>query len=186
MTPADIKKTAEQKMQKSLESLKVDLGKVRTGRAHTGLLDHVMVDYYGSMTPIKGLANINLADARTITVQPFEKKLAGAIEKAIRDADLGLNPSAQGDLVRVPMPALTEERRRDLAKVVKGEGEGARVAVRNIRRDANANLKDLLKAKTISEDDDRRATEEIQKLTDKAIAEIDKQVQAKEVELMAV
>jgi ribosome recycling factor len=186
MTPADLKKTAEQKMQKSLESLKTDLGKVRTGRAHTGLLDHIMIDYYGTLTPIKGVANITLADSRTISVQPFEKKLAGAIEKAIRDSDLGLNPSAQGDMVRVPMPALTEERRRDLAKVVKGEAEGARVAVRNIRRDANTQLKDMLKAKTISEDDERRAQDEIQKLTDRSIADIDKQVQAKEAELMAV
>jgi ribosome recycling factor len=186
MTPADLKKTAEQKMQKSLESLKTDLGKVRTGRAHTGLLDHIMIDYYGTLTPIKGVANITLADSRTISVQPFEKKLAGAIEKAIRDSDLGLNPSAQGDMVRVPMPALTEERRRDLAKVVKGEAESARVAVRNIRRDANAQLKDLLKAKTISEDDERRAQDDIQKLTDRSIADIDKQVQAKEAELMAV
>ncbi len=186
MTPADIKKTAEQKMQKSLESLKVDLGKVRTGRAHAGLLDHIMVDYYGSPSPLKGVANVNLADARTISVQPFDKKMAGAIEKAIRDSDLGLNPSAQGDMVRVPMPALTEERRRDLAKVVKAEAEGARVAVRNIRRDANTHLKDMLKAKTISEDDERRAQEEIQKLTDRMITEVDKQVQAKEAELMAV
>ncbi|MDE2344345.1 MAG: ribosome recycling factor [Betaproteobacteria bacterium] len=183
---ADVKKSAEQKMQKSLETLKADLGKVRTGRAHAGLLDHVKVDYYGTPTPINQVAGINLIDARTIGVSPYEKKMAAAVEKAIRDSDLGLNPSSQGDLIRVPMPALTEERRRDLTKVVKAEAENARVAVRNVRRDALAHLKDLQKSKSISEDEERRAQEEIQKLTDRFVGEIDKQLAAKESELMAV
>jgi len=183
---ADVKKTAEQKMLKSLESLRADLGKVRTGRAHTGILDHVMVDYYGNPTAISQVANITLMDARTIAVQPWEGKMVGAVEKAIRDADLGLNPSSQGNLIRVPMPALTEERRRDLIKLVKTEGENAKVAMRNVRRDANAQLKDLLKDKAIGEDDERRAQEDIQKLTDKYIAEIDKALVAKEADLMAV
>jgi ribosome recycling factor len=186
MTVADVKKSADQKMQKTLEALKVDLGKVRTGRAHTGILDHVHVDYYGNPTALNQVANVSLLDARTISVTPWEKKMVSAIEKAIRDAGLGLNPSAMGDLIRVPMPALTEERRRDLTKVVKAEAENARVAVRNIRRDANTGLKELLKSKAISEDDDRRAMEDIQKLTDRHIAEIDKAVAAKEVDLMAV
>jgi ribosome recycling factor len=183
---ADIKKTAEQKMHKTIETLKVDLGKVRTGRAHAGILDHVMVDYYGTMMPVNQVANVTLTDARTISVQPWEKKMASVIEKAIRDSDLGLNPSSQGDLIRVPMPALTEERRRDLIKVVKTEGEGAKVAVRNVRRDANAHLKVELKAKAISEDDDKRAEDDIQKLTDRHIAEIDKLIAEKEKDLMAV
>lgn len=183
---AEIKKTAEQKMHKTVEALKVDLGKVRTGRAHAGILDHVMVDYYGTMMPVNQVANVTLSDARTISVQPWEKKMASVIEKAIRDSDLGLNPSAQGELIRVPMPALTEERRRDLIKVVKTEGESAKVAVRNVRRDANAHLKDELKAKTISEDADKRAEDEIQKLTDRHIAEIDKLIAEKEKDLMAV
>ena len=183
---ADIKKTAEQKMKKSIESLKADLAKVRTGRAHAGILDHVMVDYYGTPTPVPGVANVTLIDARTIGVTPWEKKMANTIEKAIRDAGLGLNPSTTGDIVRVPMPALTEERRRDLTKIVKGEGENARVAVRNVRRDANTQLKDLLKKKSIAEDEERRAQDEIQKLTDRHIADIDKALQAKEAELMAV
>ena len=183
---ADIKKTAEQKMKKSLDSLKVDLAKVRTGRAHAGILDHVMVDYYGTATAIPGVASVTLIDARTIGVTPWEKKMTHAIEKAIRDADLGLNPSTTGEIVRVPMPSLTEERRRDLTKIVKGEGENAKVAVRNVRRDANTQLKDLLKKKAIAEDEERRAQDEIQKLTDRHIAEIDKSLQAKEAELMAV
>lgn len=183
---ADVKKSAEQRMQKSLEALKVDLGKVRTGRAHTGILDHVMVDYYGSPVPISTVANINLIDSRNIGVTPWEKKMVGAVEKAIRDSDLGLNPSSQGDLIRVPTPALTEERRRELIKVVKGEAENAKVAVRNVRRDANATLKDLLKDKAISEDDERRSQEEIQKLTDRYVAEVDKILQAKETDLMAI
>jgi ribosome recycling factor len=183
---ADVKISAEQKMQKSLETLKVDLGKVRTGRAHTGILDHVMVDYYGTPTAINQVASISLLDGRTIGVTPWEKKLVTAIEKAIRDADLGLNPSTQGETVRVPMPPLTEERRKELIKVVKHEAENAKVAVRNVRRDANATLKDLVKDKTISEDDERRAQEDIQKLTDRYIAEIDKALQAKEADLMAI
>lgn len=183
---AEIKKSAEQKMQKSLEALKLDLGKIRTGRAHTGLLDHVTVDYYGNPTAINQVANINLADARTITVAPWEKKMLGAIEKAIRNSDLGLNPATVGELIRVPMPPLTEERRRDLTKVVKHEGEAARVAMRNIRRDANAHLKDLLKEKKIAEDEEHRGQDDIQKLTDRYIAEIDKLLHAKEAELMAV
>jgi ribosome recycling factor len=183
---ADVKKTAEQKMQKSLEALKSDLGKVRTGRAHTGILDHVMVDYYGTPMPISQVASLTLIDARTIGISPWEKKMGALIEKAIRDSDLGLNPSSQGDLIRVPMPALTEERRRELTKVVRGEGENAKVAVRNLRRDANHHLKDLLKKKEVSEDDERRAQDEIQKLTDKFIAEIDKLLAVKEADLMAV
>jgi ribosome recycling factor len=183
---ADVKKNAETKMGKTIESLKTDLGKVRTGRAHTGILDHVMVDYYGAATPINQLANINLADARTIMVTPFEKKMSGAIEKAIRDSDLGLNPSSMGDGIRVPTPALTEERRKDLIKVVRGEAEDARVSVRNIRRDANTDLKNLLKDKSITEDEDRRGQDEIQKLTDRSIVEIDKLLTAKEADLMQV
>ncbi|MFA5171343.1 MAG: ribosome recycling factor [Sulfuriferula sp.] len=183
---ADVKKITEQKMSKSLDSLKTDLMKVRTGRAHTGILDHVMVDYYGNPTAINQIANVTLMDARTISVQPWEAKMVGAVEKAIRDSDLGLNPSSQGNLIRVPMPALTEERRRDLIKVVKTEGEGAKVAIRNVRRDANEQLKKALKDKEISEDDERRTQDEIQKLTDKFIAEVDKALVTKEAELMAV
>lgn len=182
----EIKKTAEQKMKKSLESLKGDLAKVRTGRAHAGILDHVMVDYYGTLTAIPSVANVTLIDARTIGVTPWEKKMTHAVEKAIRDADLGLNPSTTGEIVRVPMPALTEERRRDLTKIVKGEGENAKVAMRNVRRDANTHLKDLLKKKSIAEDEERRAQDDIQKLTDRHIADIDKALQVKEAELMAV
>lgn len=182
----DVKKSAEQKMQKSLEALKVDLGKIRSGRAHTGFLDHVTVDYYGSPTLINQVANINLIDARTIGVMPWEKKMASVIEKAIRESDLGLNPMLVGETIRVPMPALTEERRRDLIKVVKHEAETVRVAARNIRRDANAHLKELLKTKQISEDDERRGQDDIQKLTDRYITEIDKVLQVKEAELMAV
>jgi ribosome recycling factor len=183
---SDIKKSAEQKMQKSLEALKLDLGKVRTGRAHTGLLDHITVDYYGTPTAINQVANISLADARTITVAPWEKKMLGSIEKAIRNSDLGLNPMTVGELVRVPMPPLTEERRRDLTRIVKHEAETARVAMLNIRRAANAHLKELLKDKKIAEDEERRGQDEIQKLTDRYIAEIEKILQTKEAELMAV
>ena len=183
---ADIKKTAEQKMGKSVETLKHDLAKVRTGRAHTGLLDHLHVDYYGSPMPIAQCANITLADARTITVQPWEKKMVPVIEKAIRDSDLGLNPATSGDLIRVPMPALTEERRRDLIKVVRHEAENARIAVRNIRRDANEHLKRLLKDHAVAEDDERHAQADVQKLTDRYIAEIDKVLAAKETDLMAI
>lgn len=186
MTAADTKKSVEQKMQKSIEAFKADLAKVRTGRAHTGLLDHIQVDYYGSMVPLNQVANVTLVDARTIGVQPWEKKMVGVVEKAIRESDLGLNPATQGDLIRVPMPALTEERRRELTKVVKSEGESAKVAVRNLRRDANEQLKKLVKDKEISEDDDRRAQDDVQKLTDKFVAEIDKLVQQKEAEIMTV
>jgi ribosome recycling factor len=173
-------------MHKTLDTLKADLGKIRTGRAHTGILDHIHVDYYGNPTPLNQVANVSLIDARTIGVTPWEKKMVAVIDKAIREADLGLNPATMGDTVRVPMPALTEERRRDLTKVVKGEAENARVAVRNIRRDANTALKELLKSKAVSEDDERRAQEDIQKLTDRYIAEIDKALAAKETDLMAV
>ena len=183
---ADVKKTAEQKMKKSFEAFKNDLAKVRTGRAHTGLLDHVMVDYYGTPTAVPQVANVTLLDARTIGVTPWEKKMSSAIEKAIRDSDLGLNPSTMGDTVRVPMPALTEERRKDLIKVVHKEGENARVAVRNVRRDAIHQLKELLKQKKVAEDEERRAQDDVQKLTDRYIAEIDKSLQAKEADLMAI
>ena len=182
----DLKKTADQKMQKSLESLKNDLAKVRTGRAHIGLLDHVMVEYYGSMVAVNQVANVNLGDSRTINVQPYEKNMIGKVEKAIRDGDLGLNPATNGDLIRVPMPMLTEERRRDLTKIVRVEGEGAKVAIRNVRRDANDTLKKLLKDKEISEDDERRAQEDVQKMTDKAVSEVDRLLQVKEIDLMAV
>ncbi|MDO9450646.1 MAG: ribosome recycling factor [Rugosibacter sp.] len=182
----ELKKITEQKMQKSLESLQADLAKVRTGRAHTGILDHVQVDYYGSPMPINQVANITLLDARTIGVQPWEKPMVPKVEKAIRDADLGLNPATQGDVIRVPMPALTEERRRDLIKVVKHEGENAKIAIRNLRRDANTHLKDALKSKEISEDDERRAQDDIQKLTDRSVLEVDKLLADKEKDLMAV
>lgn len=183
---ADLKKNTEAKMHKSVEALKNDLAKVRTGRAHTGILDHVMVDYYGTPTAVPQVANVTLLDARTIGVQPWEKPMLAKVEKAIRDSDLGLNPSAMGEVIRVPMPALTEERRKDLIKVVRAEGENAKVAVRNLRRDGNSALKDAVKAKLISEDDDRRTQDEIQKLTDKSIVEIDKMLAQKEQELMQI
>jgi ribosome recycling factor len=182
----ELKKSIEQKMQKSVEALKSDLAKVRTGRAHTGLLDHVMVDYYGSMVPVNQVANITLIDARTIGVQTWEKPMLGKVERAIRDSDLGLNPANMGELLRVPMPALTEERRRDLTKVVRHEGENAKIAIRNLRRDANQQLKDAVKDKAISEDDERRGEEEVQKLTDKYVVEIDKLLSQKEQELMQI
>lgn len=182
----ETKKNAEGKMQKTIETLKANLLKVRTGRAHTGLLDHVMVEYYGNMTPLSQVAGVTLADARTIAVQPWERNMAGKIEKAIRDCDLGLNPAANGDIIRVPMPALTEERRKDLIKVVRTEAENARVSVRNVRRDANNELKSLLKDKTISEDDERRGQDDIQKLTDKFVAEVDRLLAEKEKDLLAV
>jgi ribosome recycling factor len=183
---ADIKKLTEEKMVKTAEKLKTDLTKIRTGRAHTGLLDHVQVEYYGSMVPVNQVANITLIDSRTIGAQPFEKSMVGKIEKAIRDCDLGLNPATQGDLIRVPMPMLTEERRKDLIKVVRGETEDARVAVRNVRRDANEQLKRALKDKEISEDDERRGQDDVQKLTDKYIADLDRQLADKEKELLTV
>jgi ribosome recycling factor len=182
----DIKKSTEQKMKKSLETLKLDFSKIRTGRAHIGLLDHVLVDYYGTPTPISQVANVTLVDSRTLGVTPWDKKMAQAIEKAIRNSDLGLNPAAVGELIRVPMPALTEERRRDLIKVVHREAENARVAVRNIRRDANHHLKELLKQKKIAEDAEHRAQDDVQKLTDRYIVEVDKMLQAKEADLTAI
>ncbi len=186
MSIPEIKKTAESKMGKSIEAFKNELHKIRTGRAHPGLLDQVQVDYYGSMVPISQVANVALLDARTISVQPWEKGMGPKIEKAIRESDLGLNPSAQGDLLRVPMPGLTEERRRELTKVVRNAGEDAKIAVRAVRRDANEQLKKLLKEKLVAEDDERRAQDEVQRLTDRTIAEIDRLVQGKEAEVMAV
>jgi len=183
---AELKKTTEQKMGKSIEAFKHDLAKVRTGRAHTGLLDHVKVDYYGTPSPINQVAKIILLDSRTIGVTPFEKKLIPTIEKGIRESDLGLNPVTSGDTIRLPMPALTEERRKELIKVVKHEAENARVAVRNLRRDAIHHLKEALKKKEVSENDERRAQDEVQKMTDRHIGEIDKLLQQKETELMAV
>jgi ribosome recycling factor len=186
MTMQEIKQTAESKMAKSVEAFKTELQKIRTGRAHPGILDQVHVDYYGSMVPISQVANVSLLDARTISVQPWEKGMGAKIEKAIRESDLGLNPSSQGDLLRVPMPALTEERRRDLTKVVRHAAEEAKVAVRNLRRDANEHAKRLLKDKDITEDEERRGQDDVQKLTDRTIAEIDKLTQVKEQEILAV
>lgn len=186
MTIADIKKTAETKMAKSIEALKGELQKIRTGRAHPGILDQVHVEYYGSMVPISQVANVSLVDARTISVQAWEKPMAAKIEKAIRESDLGLNPASQGDVIRVPMPALTEERRRELTKVVRHTGEDSKVAVRNLRRDANEHLKKLMKDKLATEDEERRSQDEVQKLTDRTIAEIDRLVQAKEADILAV
>lgn len=186
MTIADTRKNAETKMGKSLDALKSELQKIRTGRAHPGILDQVQVEYYGSLVPISQVANVSLLDARTISVQPWEKGMGSKIEKAIRESDLGLNPSSQGDLLRVPMPALTEERRRDLTKVVRGSGEDCKVAVRNVRREANEQLKRLLKDKLVSEDDERRAQDDVQRLTDRVIGEVDRLVQAKEAEVLAV
>ena len=186
MSTADIKKTAETKMARSVEAFKGELQKIRTGRAHPGILDQVHVEYYGSSVPISQVANVSLLDARTISVQPWEKGMGAKIEKAIRESDLGLNPSTAGDLIRVPMPALTEERRKDLTKVVRHAGEEAKVAVRNLRRDANDQAKRLLKDKEITEDDERRVQDDVQKLTDRTIAEIDKLVQGKEAEILAV
>ena len=186
MSIADIKKQSVDKMAKSVEALKHDLAKVRTGRAHAGLVDHLKVDYYGTETPIPQVANVTLSDARTIQIQPWDKKMVHAVEKAIRDSDLGVNPATSGDVIRVPMPALTEERRKELIKVVKHEAENARVAVRNLRRDANDHARRLAKDKTISEDEERRSLDELQKLTDRTIAEIDRLTSAKEAEIMAV
>lgn len=182
----ELKKTTEHKMQKSLEALRLDLAKVRTGRAHTGLLDHVQVDYYGTLMPINQVANITLLDARTIGVQPWEKPMVAKVEKAIRDSGLGLNPATQGDVLRIPMPVLTEERRRDLIKVVKHEGEDAKIAIRNLRRDANTHLKDALKKHEVSEDEERRTQDDVQKLTDRYVAEVDRLLAEKEKDLMAI
>lgn len=186
MSVAEIRKATEDKMNKTMEALKTDLQKVRTGRAHTGILDHIQIDYYGSMVPLSQVANLSLADSRTITVQPWERNLINVVEKAIRESDLGLNPSAMGETIRVPMPALTEERRKDLTKFIKGEGEHAKVAIRNLRRDANDAFKKLVKDKDISEDDERRGQEDIQKMTDRFVAEVDKMLQVKEAEIMTV
>jgi len=186
MSIAEIKKNSETKMARSVEAFKSELQKIRTGRAHPGILDQVHVDYYGSMVPISQVANVTLLDARTISVQPWEKGMGPKIEKAIRESDLGLNPSTQGDLLRVPMPALTEERRKELTKVVRHSGEDAKIAVRNLRRDANEHAKKLMKDKEITEDEERRSLDEVQKLTDRTIAEVDRLIAAKEAEIMAV
>ena len=186
MSTADIKKTAETKMGRTIESFKGELQKIRTGRAHPGMLDQIHVDYYGSPVPLSQVAQLSLLDARTIGVQPWEKPMISKVEKAIRESDLGLNPSTTGEVIRVPMPALTEERRKDLTKVVKGLGEDSKVAIRNLRREANEHGKKLLKDKEITEDDERRLVDDIQKLTDRTIAEIDKLVQGKEAEILAV
>ena len=183
---SDVRQSAEQKMTRSIETLKTDLAKVRTGRAHTGLLDHIHVDYYGTSMPLSQVANVTLADPRTIGVTPWEKKMIPVVEKAIRDSDLGLNPATSGDIIRVPMPPLTEERRKELIKVVHREAEAAKVAVRNVRRDANEQLKKLLKDKQCSEDDERRAHDDLQKLTDRVIGEIDQLLQVKEADLLAI
>jgi ribosome recycling factor len=186
MSLADVKKSATERMGKSIETLKADLAKVRTGRAHTGILDHIQVDYYGSATALTQIANVTLIDARTIGVQPWEKKMITTVEKAIRDSDLGLNPSTQGDMIRVPTPPLTEERRKEMVKLVKGEAEDAKIAIRNIRRDANEQVKKLVKDKLASEDDERRSNDEIQKLTDKFVVDVDKIVADKEKEILTV
>ncbi|MDR1311687.1 MAG: ribosome recycling factor [Burkholderiaceae bacterium] len=186
MTIADLKKNAEQRMGKSVEALKAGLAKVRTGRAHTGVLDHILVDYYGSPMPVNQVANVTLLDARTISVQPWEKKMIAVVEKAIRESDLGLNPATQGDLIRVPLPPLTEERRKEMVKLVRNEGEDAKVAVRGIRRDANEVLKKMVKDKICSEDDERRAQDDVQKLTDRFVREVDQVVVEKEKEVMTV
>jgi len=186
MSIAEIQKSAEQKMQKSVEALKHDFAKIRTGRAHIGMLDHIQVDYYGSMVPLSQVAQLSLGDARTITIQPWEKKMIPVVEKAVRESELGLNPSTTGDIVRVPMPLLTEQRRKELVKIVKQEGENAKISVRTLRRDANQQVKEMLKEKEISEDDDRRAEDAVQKLTDRYVAEIDRLGAEKEKEVMTV
>ena len=186
MSAAQIKTNADQKMQKSIETFKANLAKIRTGRASPGILEHIMVDYYGNPTPISQVANLGLADARTINVTPWEKNMVAVVEKAIRDSDLGLNPATQGAVIRVPMPPLTEERRKELTKLVKSEGEETKIAIRNLRRDANEHLKRLVKDKEISEDEERRAQDEIQKLTDRYVADVDKLVVEKDKEIMTV
>jgi ribosome recycling factor len=182
----DIKKDAAKRMDKSIESLRQEMTKLRTGRAHTSLLDHITVEYYGSPMPLNQVANVTVPDARTLMITPWEKNMVGPIEKAIMTSDLGLTPATAGTVIRVPLPVLTEERRRELIKVVKSEGEGARVAIRNIRRDANNELKSLVKDKDITEDDERRAADDIQKLTDRFIAEVDQLLVAKEAELIEI
>lgn len=186
MSVAEIKKSAETRMAKTIENLQTELAKVRTGRAHPGLLDHVQVEYYGSMVPISQVANVSVMDGRTLGVQVWEKHMAPVVDKAIRESDLGLNPQLMGELIRVPMPPLTEERRRDLTKVVRAEGESAKVAIRNLRREANEQLKRLVKDKEISEDQERRAQDDVQKLTDRFVAEVDKLISQKESEIMTV
>lgn len=186
MSLSDVKKSTEARMGRSIEALQVSLSKIRTGRAHAGILDHVMVEYYGSPVPVSQVANVNAMDARTLSVQVWEKTMAAAVEKAIRESDLGLNPISMGDNIRVPMPALTEERRRDLTRVVRADGEDAKVAVRNQRRDANDTLKKMVKDKEISEDDERRTQDDIQKLTDRFVSQIDDLITQKEAEIMTV
>ncbi|MCQ9616286.1 ribosome recycling factor [Paenalcaligenes niemegkensis] len=186
MSLSEIRTSAESRMNRSIEALQTSLGKIRTGRAHAGLLDHVTVDYYGSPVPVSQVANVSVLDARTLSLQVWEKQMAQVVDKAIRESDLGLNPISLGETIRVPMPALTEERRRDLTRLVRSEGEDAKVAVRNLRRDANDTAKRMLKDKEISEDDERRFQDEIQRLTDKFVAEIDKIVSVKEAEVMTV
>ena len=186
MTIADIRKTTEEKMDQSIGAFKSNLTKIRTGRANPALLDSLHIDYYGTLMPINQVANVSLLDSRTISIQPCEKGMGAKIEKAIRESDLGLNPASMGDLIRVPMPPMSEERRKELTKVVKGEGEGAKIAVRNLRRDGNEAVKKLVKDKLASEDDQKRAEAEIQKVTDRHIAEIDRLVAAKEQDIMAV
>ena len=186
MSLSEVGKSADVRMQRSVEALGNNLAKIRTGRAHTGILDHVMVEYYGSPVPISQVANVNAIDARTLSVQVWEKSMAGPVEKAIRESDLGLNPIPMGDNIRVPMPALTEERRRDLTRVVRSEGEDAKVAIRNIRREANDSLKKMVKDKSISEDEERRMQDDIQKLTDRHVGQVDEMVTQKEAEIMTV
>jgi ribosome recycling factor len=186
MSAAQIKTNADQKMQKSIEAFKANLAKIRTGRANPGILEHIMVDYYGNPTPISQVANLGLADARTINVTPWEKNMVAVVEKAIRDSDLGLNPATQGVVIRVPMPPLTEERRKELTKVVKSEGEETKIAIRNLPRHANEHIKSLINDKEISEDEERRAQDEIQKLTDRFVADVDKLVVEKDKEIMTV
>jgi ribosome recycling factor len=182
----ELRKNTEERMRKGLEALRHNLSKIRTGRVHTGLLDGIEVEYYGSLVPINQVGSVSLLDGRTLGVQIFEKKMVGVVERAIRDSDLGLNPATQGDIIRVPMPALTEERRKDLTKVVKNEGEEGKIVLRNIRREANESLKKMLKEKAISEDDERSSTTDVQKLTDKYIAETEKVVSEKEADIMKV
>ena len=182
----EVKENAGVRMQKSIDSLKLDLSKIRTGRAHAGILDHLSVDYYGAQTLLTQLANITVADAITINIQPYEKTMIQTIEKVIRESDMGLNPSTSGDLIRIPMPALTEERRKDLIKVVKSEGENSKVSIRNIRRDSNETLKKMSKEKEISEDDEKRMQEEVQKITDESILEVGRLIDAKEKDLLVI
>jgi ribosome recycling factor len=182
----DIKQESEKRMKKTIDALNVDMSKIRTGRANVGLLDHVQVDYYGNLTPLSQVANVTTSDSRTILVTPWEKSMVAAVEKAILTSDLGLNPATAGSAIRVPMPPLTEERRKELIKVVRNEGEQGKVSIRNVRRDANSQLKELVKDKSISEDDERRAIEVIQKLTDKYIAEVDAVLAVKEKDLMEI